>query len=144
DEDLDGRLVRVEGTLLDLGSQEKGLRLLVGRGEAIFEALLEIDRAEVPREWVPQSEVALTGIYEIQFDEYRRPHAVRIQLRTLGDVEILRRSPWWTVKRALMVTAALAVLAVLGFGWVLALRRRVYRQRSVILEQVESERAARL
>jgi signal transduction histidine kinase/uncharacterized protein YdeI (BOF family)/ActR/RegA family two-component response regulator len=144
DAERDGRLVRVEGRLLDLGAHERGLRLIVQSGATIFEALLSGERMIPPEDWRPQSQIALTGVYEIQFDEYRRPNTARIQLRTVADVEVLKRAPWWTTGRAFGVAGALAVVLVLGFGWVLALRRRVHRQTGVIREQEESERAARL
>ncbi len=142
--DLDGQLVRVEGTLLNVGTQEGGWRLIVQQKQTLFEAVLDTNDGPPVGTWVPHSEVALTGVYEILFDEYRRPHAMRLQLRRPADVEVLRQPPWWTVRRVLGVTAVFAVAAALGFGWVLALRRRVQQQTGVIREQEESERAARL
>ncbi len=140
----DGRLVRMNAMLLDLGAQEKGTRLIMQEGAVIFEALLDAPKSTLPDNWVAGSRLALTGVYQIQFDEYKRPHTVQLQLRTLGDVRILSHAPWWTVARALTATAVLAVGIVLGFGWVVALRRRVRRQTGQIREQVENEKAARL
>lgn len=143
-EELDGRLVQVNGRLLDVGTDERGIRLLVEQEQALFDAVLPAAVKQVPDDWVAQTQVALTGVYTVQLDEYRRPQALRIKLRTPADVAVLRRPPWWTAKRALGATGALAVVMLLGFGWLVALRRRVSRQHGVILEQVESERAARL
>jgi signal transduction histidine kinase/CheY-like chemotaxis protein len=124
--------------------QEKGFELVMQAGSVIFEAQIAIRSAVVPDGWVPGSRAALTGVYQIQFDEYRRPHSVHLQLRTPGDVQILQRASWWTLKRALIAIAILAVALVLGFGWVVALRRRVQQQTGLIREQIESEKAARL
>src|SRR6185503_14063284 len=118
--------------------------LVMQPGSVIFEAQIAIRSAVVPDGWVPGSRAALTGVYQIQFDEYRRPHSVHLQLRTPGDVQILQRASWWTVKRALIAIAILAVALVLGFGWVVALCRRVQQQTGLIREQIESEKAARL
>ncbi|HYP17186.1 MAG TPA: ATP-binding protein, partial [Opitutus sp.] len=97
-----------------------------------------------PDSWAPGSGIALTGVYEIRFDEYRRPHEVHLQLRSPADVEVLRRPSWWTTGRVLALAGVLAVALVLGFGWVVALRRQVHQQTGVIRDQLEKEKAARL
>ncbi|HVU33085.1 MAG TPA: ATP-binding protein [Opitutaceae bacterium] len=141
DAELDGRLVRIEAQLLDVGNQPDGTRLILQAGK-VFEAFLDTDRGGA--RWAPGSRVALTGVYEIQFDESRRPQSVRLRLRTPEDVRVLQRPSWWTARRALTLTGFLAVAVVLGGAWVMALRRRVRRQTEQIRDQVENERAARL
>jgi len=144
DVELDGNLVRTAGTLLDIGAQERGVRLIVQTDRALFEALLDERRETLPAACVPGSRIELTGVYQVQFDEERRPHAVQLLLRSPADIRILQRPPWWTVRRALAVTGILAVVAGLGLAWVVALRRRVRDQIGVIGEQLEKEKAARL
>src|SRR6185295_7152627 len=94
--------------------------------------------------WVAGSRVALTGVYEIQWDEYKRPRSAQLQLRSPADVTVLRRPSWWTARRTLTFTGILAIGAALGWGWVVALRRRVRRQTEQIRTQIENEKAARL
>lgn len=144
DEELDGRLVRVENLLLDLGTQERGIELINQQGSTVFEAQLNAPRETLPGELEPGSQIALTGVYEIEFDEYRRPHEARLQLRSARDVQILRQPSWWTVQRVFAIAGVLAIAVVMGFGWVVALRRRVREQTGVIRDQLEKERAARL
>jgi len=144
DAELDGRLARIEGRLLDVGGYEKGTELIVQNGATVFEAQVSVARTAVPSRWVPGSRVALTGIYQIEFDEYRRPHDVQFQLRSPQDVVILERPPWWTARRALAVTGAVAVVGLLVLGWAFALRRRVQVQTGVISQQIEKEKEARL
>jgi signal transduction histidine kinase/CheY-like chemotaxis protein len=144
DADLDGRLVRVESVLLDVHSQERGLELVNQQGGVVFEASLGATRAALPEDLVSGSRLALTGVYEIEFDEYRRPHEARLQLRSPADIAVLRRPSRWTVRRVLAITGVLAIGVVLGLGWVAALRRRVREQTGVIREQFEKEKAARL
>ncbi len=144
DAERDGLLARVEGTLVDIGAQEKGTRLILQNNDLFFEAVIDRSKAEVSEVWVPGSRLELTGVYEIEFDEYRRPHAVRLQLRNLSDVRVLRRPSALTAKRVQAVASVLAVCVVLGCGWVLALRRRVRQQTGVIRDQLEKEKAARL
>ena len=144
DVELDGRLVRLEAVLLDPDVQTDSNRLILQVKDAIFEAVLVPQKDAAPTAWVAGSKVAVTGVYQVEFDEYKRPHAVRLLLRSPQDVKVLSRPSWLTVRRALVAAGVLAVGVVLGFGWVIALRRRVERQTGQIREQVESEKAARL
>jgi Signal transduction histidine kinase len=144
DVELDGRLVRVEGVLLDVAARDRGVELINQQGEEVYRAQLSLEDVEMAEQWLPGSQLVLTGVYEVSYDEYRRPHEVRLKLRTPGDVIVLKRPSWWTVKTVLALTGLLGVAVVLGFGWVLVLRRRVREQTDVIRERVENERAARL
>jgi signal transduction histidine kinase/CheY-like chemotaxis protein len=144
DAEMDGRLTRLEGQLLSVTGHNRGVRLLLQQQETIVEALADMPIERAPGAWAPRSQVALTGVYEVRFDEYRRPGSVRLLLRSPADVTILRRAPWWTARRTLAATAVLALGAVLGFGWVFALRRQVRQQTGVLRERVEGEKAARL
>jgi signal transduction histidine kinase len=144
DVDLDNRLVKIKAILRDLGAQEKGTRLIMQAGDVIFEALLDARKDTVPHDWAVGSQLALTGVYQVQFDEYKRPHAMQLLLRSPQDAKTLTRAPWWTVGRALSATGVLAICILLGFGWVLSLRRQVQRQTGQISEKMESEKAARL
>ena len=142
--DLDGRLVRVEADLLALSPVERGTLLTVRSPTGLFGA--DIDRApeSLPSSWQPDTRIALSGIYQIQLDEYRRPAAVRILLRTPDDVAILHPAPWWTAERALAASGILALGIVASIVWVVALRRRVRAQTALIRSQYEKEKAARL
>lgn len=144
DVELDGRLVRVGGMLLDVGARERDVELINQQAEVVFRAQLSLPNDGAAERWEPGSQLALTGVYEVSYDEYRRPHEVRLTLRTPDDVVVLRRPSWWTVKKVLALTGVLGVAVVLGFGWVVALRRRVREQTGVIHERLENERAARL
>ena len=144
DGERDGSLVQIDGTLVDIGVQESGSRLILQNNGTFFEARVERSKNELPDSWVPGSRMELTGVYQIEFDEYRRPHAVRLQLRTISDARVLQSPSGLTVKRVLGVTGLLAVCVVLGFGWVIALRRRVRQQTDVIRDQLGKEKAARL
>ncbi len=143
DPEADGRLVEVEGTLLDVSPQERGTRLTLQNDTGIFEALIDRPKPDLPGAWAPGSRVALTGVYEVNLDEYKRPSSARVLLRRPADVRILARPDWWTVRRALGVSGVLAFVTVGGFAWVVALRRRVHRQTELIREQYEKEKAAR-
>lgn len=144
DPELDGRVVSLEGTLLQVSGQDRAVELVAQQGATVFTAKLESGDPVTAPPWQPHSRVALTGVYELQFDEYLRPHSAAILLRSPADVKILRPAPWWTAGRALGAAGVLTVGLVLGFGWVVALRRRVQRQTELIRAQIENEKAARL
>jgi signal transduction histidine kinase/ActR/RegA family two-component response regulator len=140
DDTVDGHLVRVVGTLLDTTVRLKDSQLMIQTGSAVFEALLDHeDASRIRGRWLPGSRLALTGVYQIEYDEYRHPRAYKIQLRSLQDIQVLRRPSWWTAERALGVTGVLGVMTMLGIGWVVTLRRRVRRQTEQIRAQLEKE-----
>lgn len=144
DVELDGRLVRIQALLLDSGTQGKNNRLVLQSKDVIFEALLDPQEKPVSANWIAGSRVGLDGVYQVEYDEYKRPHAVRFLLRSPQDIQILSRPSWLTMERALTAIGVLVVGLVLGFSWVFALRRRVRQQTGQISEQIESEKAARL
>jgi signal transduction histidine kinase/CheY-like chemotaxis protein len=138
--ELDGHLVRVTGTLLDVTVQAKDCRLLIQAGSAVVEALLaNKGGGQAQGRWLPGSRLALTGVYQVESDEYRRPRTASIRLRSPQDVQVLHRPPWWTSERALAAAGMLAFLMTLGIGWVVTLRRRVRRQTGQIRAQLEKE-----
>ncbi len=144
DVNLDNHLVRIEAMLLDVNAREKHVELVMQTGNVIFAALLDKTETGVVGNWATGSRLALTGVYQVEFDEYKQPHDLQFQLRSPLDVKVITRAPWWTVGRAMSATGVLAVGILLGFGWVVALRRRVRQQTGLIHAQVESEKAARL
>ncbi len=144
DLELDGRLVRLPALLLNPGRQSENDRLILQANNVIFEAQFDAHDVAAKAGWKAGSQVRLTGVYQVQFDEYKRPHNVQLQLRTPQDVQVLSRPSWLTTGRVMFATGILIVVLVLGFGWVLALRRRVRLQTGQIRVQVESEKAARL
>jgi hypothetical protein len=111
--------------LLVTTNQDKEMRLLIQADKAMFEAVLDHggDGGGQIR-LVPGSRLALTGVYQIQFDEYRHPRAFQVQLRSSRDVRVLSRPLWWTPRHALIAMGAFALCTALGIGWVLTLRRR--------------------
>ncbi|HZZ56236.1 MAG TPA: ATP-binding protein [Opitutaceae bacterium] len=139
-----GRLVRLEGRVLDSSTQERGIHLLLQSAGGRLEATLEDPGLSLPAEWARGSDVAVTGVYTIQFDDYRRPDALEVVMRSPADVRVLHRAPWWTEQRILALMGILAAALLSGIGWVVALRRRVRQQTAVIHEQVTKEKAARL
>ncbi len=97
--------------------------------------------------------VTVSGICRVTPSiEWSKPLLFRLDMREASDLAIVARPSWWNVKHLLLVVAALVTLSLLIMAWVVVLRRRVSdqteriersirveRQRSRLLEQINSE-----
>ena len=136
----DLRLVRVEGTLIDFSRHSDRLRLTLQSGNAIFDAVLDHPAAGGPQGDLSVGMlVELTGVYRIVFDDSYRPRGFQMELRSGGDLVVLRSARFWTVSRALLAAGALAGCMLAGFIWVAALRHRMRVQTKQIREQLEKQ-----
>lgn len=139
--DLDGLLVEVETTIVDVSRHSAGVRLACQSDGALFEALL-VRQDSGPALVAPGSRVLLRGVYVTELDQDERPRAFHLQLRSAADITVLRAPSWWTPRRTMALAGMLAFAILLGLGWVAALRRRVRKQTNQIREQLE--KSARL
>jgi len=143
DSGLDAQLVSATGTLVDALRQPERTRLTLQSGNTFFEAVLNHpEGTPAPSGFDPGSVLKVTGIYQADFDDARGLRGFRLQLRSPGDVAMVKAPRLWTVSRALTVAGLLGILAVSSVVWVTALRRRVRQQTGQIREQME--RQARL
>jgi len=125
--DLEGLLTRAQGILLNTINKEGEERLLVQLKDSTFEASLNLTTAEGAAE-VPAlelgSRIAVTGVYQLQSDEYGKPRSFLLRLRSWKDVEILQRPPWWTLARLLWVLLAVLAASLIVFFWGIVLSRK--------------------
>lgn len=137
---LDGRLVSVTGTLVNLLHRREDTRLLVQARDAVTEIVYQGELPEsVSAAWEPGSLVNVVGLYTVESDDNDQPANFVLQLRQASDVVVRATRPWWTVRRALTGLALIAAFLGLGLVWVAALRRRVAKQTDVIRLQLEKE-----
>ncbi len=137
DSSVDAQLVRVQAVVRQIVKQGPQLRLTLEAGGKIFEATLPAGAGwEMPG---AGSLLELTGVYVIEFDEYRNPRGFRLELRAPDDVHLLSLPPWWTERRTWSVLGGLVVVTLAIFLWVIALRRRVREQTEQIRFQLEKE-----
>ncbi len=141
DPELDGRLVRVDGTLVEVVDLEEKTLLRLQNGTTFFEAFLDRAEGAAEPDWRQGSLLGLTGVYIVSFDEYRELRSFYLQLRSKADVELLREPAWWSVQNLVVLTIALVVVAILFLLWVRVLRRQVARQTSRIREQLQEKTA---
>lgn len=85
--------------------------------------------------------VRLTGICELTTTRSlpftANVDGFRIHLRDTGDVTILQRAPWWTLRRLLWALAIVGTVAFASLAWAALLRRRVSEQTEIIRVQIE-------
>ena len=137
---LDGRLVQLRGTLLEVLPGPATTRLTLLNGNTVFDAMLDVaPETALPRDVVPGCGLELTGIYHVQFDDSRRSLGFQMFLRTPADIVVVEHPRLWTVQRALMVSGLLGGGTVAGLLWAWMLRRQVRRQTDQIRRQLEKE-----
>lgn len=137
--DHDAELVRIEGRLLDQSERGGYQVLTVQHANFTFTAQIEKQSATSRIRSIRNgSLLSITGVWAVETDEYRRPTAYRMLLRSASDVIILDQTSWWTVQRSLMVLGLLAVVILMGALWVAALKRRVRARTETLRATLEA------
>ena len=108
DEDLDGRLVRAEGTLFDMSEKPDETHLMIQANGVTFEANLDQAGKVAGKRPALASRLALTGVYRLQRDEHGTPRSFQLNLRDENDIQLLAPPPWWTFSRLLCRSATAA------------------------------------
>ncbi|HTG45797.1 MAG TPA: ATP-binding protein, partial [Verrucomicrobiae bacterium] len=139
DSSLNSSLVQVEGTLLDKSSRNAASHFIVQEGDRIYEAVYQGLETAPFLEVSENSRVTVTGIAQVQLDEYRKPRTLRIILREANDLKVLEAPPLWTVERAMAAMGGLAAVILLAGGWALLLRKKVKKQTGQIIAQLHQE-----
>lgn len=65
----------------------------------------------------------------------------QIHLRTPGDIAILAPASWWTVARLLFLTSILLAIVLIALGWGFWMRRRLLIHEKLLRQNVETEAA---
>jgi signal transduction histidine kinase len=144
----DGQLIQVSARLLDrtvLGAE----RYLVLQEEGfIFHA--DFNETNAPAAFsglANGSRVAVTGVCRIDPGEWRagedwRARAFRVQLRSIGDVQVIESPSWLTLPRVLWIAAAVGAVALAALSWVLVLRRQVTERTRQLETQIQERQRA--
>jgi PAS domain S-box-containing protein len=119
--EIDGMTVRLRGVLLDQSASEGGTRLRLQHDTTIFESF---GPAVEDGTLTVGSVLEITGVYRVQFDEYRQPRGFAIDLRAPSDIRVMVRPSWWTPTRVLWVGCAMIAVVFLTAGWGLSLARK--------------------
>jgi len=134
---LDGKLVQIEGELVGRDFSGSGPTLLLRTDHLLFPVILPpqpINGNSLP--WKEGSLLRVTGICNVQFDTVNidlgddqvRPLSARILLRSASDIAVLHAPSWWTPQHTLEGFAAVGLVILACFTWIIVLRRRVEQQ----------------
>jgi hypothetical protein len=141
---VDARLVSLSGFLVSHNSVRGDHVLTMSAGRRQFTAVLEHPRYEDFLESLTEgSKLQLTGICHVDFDALRfppQPKGFEILVPSVADIRLLQRAPWWTLRKALMLAGVIVGVVLLILAWVVALRRRVAAQATILRERMDHER----
>ncbi|MFZ0827095.1 MAG: ATP-binding protein [Verrucomicrobiia bacterium] len=134
---LGGLLAKAEGTLLNKVEKDGQTHLLIQSDNFTFEASLVSTAAETEERLQGMalgSRLALTGVYELQGDEYGQPGSFLLRLRSWNDVQLLQRPPWWTPARLLWVLVGVLAVFLISLIWGILIARK-----NALLNQAHTE-----
>lgn len=134
----DSTRVVVEAMLLD-DRTETGFRVLeMQAGQYHFNARLKQTLTNTPS-LAAGCRLALTGIYLSAPDEKVGGNldAFELWLNNASDIRVLAQPSWWTLRRALMIVAALCAVLGMAAVWITLLRRRVEERTIQLRKEVE-------
>jgi signal transduction histidine kinase len=141
--DLDGRLVRLQGTLRGLQKQENLCVLEIDSGGVFLAASFPWEEG-LPQLMRPGSVVALTGVCNLHLSEQRRrlgrtPNQMSLILQDSRELSLIKAAPWWDRTRLLNALAIAAALATLAGLWAAHASRRNSRLKQEIARREAAE-----
>jgi PAS domain S-box-containing protein len=137
--DPDAQLVKIQGQLIDQSIRGARLVLTMQLGSFTFTALLRKDAGGGAVQAIPiGSRVETTGVWSIEADEYRRPTAFRVLLRSARDIAVLEQPSRWNAQRIAWLVVFLAGAILVSALWVASLRREVDVRTETIRATLES------
>ncbi len=125
--DLEGLLAGSKGRLLDAVQKDGQARFLIQSDGYSFEARLDSrdTLSAVKLMNLPLfSKLEVTGVYEVQSDEYGHPASFSLHLRSWDDAVLLARAPWWTPLRLFVLLLIVVVVSVVAVAWGLFISHR--------------------
>ncbi len=137
---LDGRLVSLTGRVASLPARRGDNRLVLEAGGLVVQVFHpgEIPAATSSALRVDAT-IAVTGLYNLEYNEEEEPSTFSLQPRSCADLVLLKSPPWWTARRALSALGTIGLCLGLGLAWLAVLRRQVRRQTVIIRRQMDTE-----
>jgi len=103
-----------------------------------------LEHFDPPIEIEPGGRVRVVAICVETLDSQGKPYSFKLRLRSASDMTVLERAPWWTLRHAVWVLTAMAIVLLASLTWVALLRREVSRQtRSLEAAREAAESASR-
>ncbi|PWU20433.1 MAG: hypothetical protein C5B50_03955 [Verrucomicrobia bacterium] len=138
----DATRVQVQAVVLSLNADQETLEMQAGLRR--FLARLKASRS--PLQQTPiGSQLELTGVCAGRGGSPTaggQVDSLELLLDSPGDVRVLARPPWWTLRRLLVLVAALAGVLVGALVWIRLLRHQVQERATQLQNEIrERERA---
>jgi signal transduction histidine kinase len=134
----DSTLVQVKALVVSDALQMDRRVLELQAGALHFLATLRVEGEK--QKLIPAgSLVQLTGVYSSATEDLTRdnPGAFELLVDNTRDISVLQQPPWWTVRRAIAVAAALAGGLGITLAWIVLLRRRVAERTAQLRKEIE-------
>ena len=132
----DSEWVSVDGVLLEQTSTAGHSLLIMQAGPRTFSAVLDGGSPRLPLQ--NNSRVRASGVCQVHADEAREPESFRLLVRSSGDVQLLQRSPWWTLQRVLWAAFALTAVSAITLAGLV----RLARKNATLKREIRDRRAA--
>jgi len=139
-------LVQLEGVVLNRVERVRDQTLQLRAGSVVFDAHLDAPAGPQHRlASIPEgSRVRVTGVCLVPANLQLlapNPQPFSLLLRSAGDVQVLERPSWWTVRHSLWVLGVMLAVFCSSLAWVAVLRNRVRAQTRIIREKAQREAA---
>jgi len=133
---LDGQVVQIDAELIGQDSVAGDHTLLLRAGRLLFLATLPKDAVRAALPWKEGSILRVTGVCSVQVNSLStslgegtvRPGSMNLLLRSANDIAVLHAPSWWNSEHALECVAAIGLLVLAAFVWIVVLRHRVEQQ----------------
>ncbi len=122
--DYDSLPVAIQGTVLGSSVLADSQTVVLKDGHVVFAALIHGTGGAAKWAVSPGSVVRVAGICVEDKGENEYNQAFRVLLQAPGDVTVITRPPWWTVRKAMVAVGILLVVLLGGLAWVLVLQRQ--------------------
>lgn len=134
----DATFVKVEGSLVNIHQarpdtvleMQNGLRAFTARIKKADDSILSL---------APGSRLELTGVYAGLGGNRATGQEItsfELLMDSVGGIKVLARPPWWTLKRLLVATGALACVLAAAVLWITQLHRQVEERSAQLAAQV--------
>lgn len=137
--ELDGLIVRLEGTLVSIRQLRGEALLEIQSGVRRFLARSANDVSQFAT-LVPGSRLELAGVFAAQVSGKSSLSAgsFELLLRDRNSIRVLARPPWWTLERLLLILGILAAGLAVTALWITQLHRKVERRTAELGAQIQA------
>jgi PAS domain S-box-containing protein len=127
--DYDSLPVSIQGRLLGRSVVGDSLTLVLKRAGTVFGALIRRPHGAASLlDTPPDSMLRVSGICVSEKNENEHDQAFRLLVQSAADVAVVRKAPWWTIPKALVMLSVLALAILAGLAWVVVLKRQAILQ----------------